>query len=241
MFFSQNNNSDGVVSTNTTITTLYGELSSLTIGAWNEKINLRFSPSIGKDGNGLNQYDKERTASTALTQRNAFSLLKLFNSEIRPKYENKEEIGEGINVAISMGRPDSRNILMIEYKPDENKENRFYLTFAQNVSSDGKVPDENKISYKFAQTDAMTDYKTSDGSGNSVKIESELETFLTILNHRNDILPMISHSIRHSNEIGKRYANKNNSNQNYGNSNSGFNSGSFDNSFTEMEEGLPFN
>lgn len=235
MFFGQNNNSDNVVSTNTTITTMYSDLSSLVIGAWNDKINLKFSPSIGKDANGLNQYDREKRANTALTQSNSVALLEKYKKEILPKVQAKEDIGTGINVAVSMGRSNAKNILMIEYKPDENGENRFYLTFAQNVSDDGKVSDENKISYKFNQTETMTNYDPSTGAGDLSKEESEFENFIHILEHHTDILPMVAHSIRHSNEIGKRYANRsnNNSSSGFGNQMDSFNMG--------MPEELPFN
>ena len=54
MFFGGNsNNNSNEVSTNTTVNSFYSNLSQLTIGAWNDKINVRFNPSIGKDGNGL--------------------------------------------------------------------------------------------------------------------------------------------------------------------------------------------
>ena len=92
MFFGSNTNNSDVVSTNTTIMVLYSDLSSLTIGAWNDKINLKFSPSIGKDGNGLNQYDRERRANTALSQQNACTLYEMIRKEILPKLENKEEL-----------------------------------------------------------------------------------------------------------------------------------------------------
>lgn len=236
MFFGQNNNSDNVVSTNTTITTLYSDLSSLVIGAWNDKINLKFSPSIGKDGNGLNQYDRERRANTALTQSNIIALLEKYKETMLPKIESKEDIGEGINVAVSMGRANAKNILMIEYKPDENKENRFYLTFAQNVSDDGKVSNENKISYKFNQTEVMINYNPETGSGELVKKEAEFGNFMDILEHHTDILPLTAHSIRHSNEISKRYSgNKSSSN---------FNNNSMDSfniNMDEYSEELPFN
>lgn len=240
MFFGSNTNNSDVVSTNTTIMVLYSDLSSLTIGAWNDKINLKFSPSIGKDGNGLNQYDRERRANTALSQQNACTLYEMIRKEILPKLENKEDIGTGINVAVSMGRPEAKNLLIVEYKPDENKQNRFYLTLAQNVSDTGVVTDENKISYKFNQTEIMTNYDSATGSGTMETVESEFLNFVEVLRRRIDIEPMIAHSIRHSNSIGKKYAN---GSSNYSNQNNNQNFGSFSNGFTseDVPDELPFN
>lgn len=236
MFFGSNNgNNSDVVSTNTAIMVLYSDISSLTIGAWNDKINIKFSPSIGKDGNGLNQYDKERRASTALSQQNACTLYEMITKEILPKYQSGD-IGTGINVAVSMGRPEAKNLLIVECKPDENNEPRFYLTLAQNVSESGVVTDENKISYKFNQTESMVNYDPSAGNGDMKVIESEFLNFVEVLKRRIDIEPMIAHSIRHSNSIGKKYAN---GSSNYSNNNSGFNS--FGGGFSSNDEELPFN
>ena len=236
MFFGSNNNSNDSVNTNTTIITMYSDLSSLTIGAWNDKINLKFNPSIGKDGNGLNQYDRDKRASTALTQTNACALLANIKTVILPKYQSGEDIGDGINVAVSMGRADAKNILRVEYKPYEGK-NRFLLTLAQGVSDNGTVSDDNKISYLFNQVETMTNYNSSTGSGDLSIDEAEFFNFVDILKRRTDILPNIAHSIRHSKEIGKRYSNNgggNNFNNNSSSSNTDFLSAMND-------EGLPFN
>lgn len=236
MFFGSNNNNSDAVNTNTTIIPLYSDLSSLTIGAWNDKINLRFNPSIGKDGNGLNQYDRDKRASTALSQTNACALLAKIKKVILPVYQSGE-VGDGVNVAVSMGRQNARNLLIVEYKPYEGKP-RFFLTLAQNVAEDGKVTDENKISYLFNQTETMNNYDSSTGQGELTIDEAEFFNFVGILKRRADLLPLISHSMRHSKEIGKKYTQGNSNGSGFENS---FQNQSSNDNFLMNGEEIPFN
>ena len=114
MFFGGNsNNNSNEVSTNTTVNSFYSNLSQLTIGAWNDKINVRFNPSIGKDGNGLTQYDRDKKLNTAIAQANAVSLIKMIDDKIIPVISSEEK--EEISVSISMGNNTSKNVLTVYY------------------------------------------------------------------------------------------------------------------------------
>lgn len=241
MFYGQNNNNtNDAVSTNTTIITLYSDISSLTIGAWNEKINLKFNPAVGKDGNGLTQYDRENRKSTAISQVNATTLLEQINKKIMPMLHGEKE-KEPTTVGILIGNPSSRNSIILEYKPSETGEYVFYLTFLQNVGADGTSTPSGKISYAFNTTDVAESYDSNLDALviDENKEQGEFLLFVNILKRHGDILPMISHSMRYSREIGKKYANNNSNgynnmnnqmNGNYGMSNNGF----------DMGEGLPF-
>ena len=92
MFFGSNsNNNQNDVSTNTSIMSFYSELSQLTIGAWNDKINLRFNPATGKDGNGLTQYNRDKKISSALSQVNASALYMEIKEKIMPMIAGEKE------------------------------------------------------------------------------------------------------------------------------------------------------
>ena len=236
MFFGGNsNNNSNEVSTNTTVNSFYSNLSQLTIGAWNDKINVRFNPSIGKDGNGLAQYDRDKKLSTAIAQANAVSLIKMIDDKIIPVISSEEK--EEISVSISMGNNTSKNVLTVSYKPDEDGVYSVFLTLCKGVSDQGIADESNTISYKFNKTETMVNYKPETGSGESYSVEGEFILFCDILRNHTDILPLTAHSIRHSDAIGRKYRSNNKSNQN-GNSMSDM-MGGYTPDF--MEEGLPFN
>lgn len=239
MFFGGNsNNNSNEVSTNTTVNSFYSNVSQLTLGAWNEKINIRFNPATGKDGNGLTIYDREKKISTAITQVNATALVKEIEEKIIPVINSDEK--EDISVSISIGNNTSKNVLTVSYRPNENNVYSLFLTFCKGVSDQGIADPENTIEYEFNKTDTMTNYDPSNGSGNINSIEAEFMLFFDILKNHVSILPMTAHSIRHSNAIGKKYQN-NNSYQNNNNNNMNTSSMMSDYSASFMEEGLPFN
>lgn len=243
MFFGSNsNNNQNDVSTNTSIMPFYSELSQLTIGAWNDKINLRFNPATGKDGNGLTQYNRDKKISSALSQVNASALYMEIKEKIMPMIAGEKEKEKKV-VSVSMGSATSKNILSVEYKEDENSEYRVYLTLNKGVTDQGIADGENSISYLFNQTEVMENYDPTTGSGDVKKLEGEFVLFTGILKKHSDLLPFVSHCMRHSKDISKKYASNYSNNNNYNNNNSaggGYENGFF-NDASGMEDGLPFN
>lgn len=209
MFFGNNksNNNDSI-NVNTRFEALYSDTSSLVYGGWNNKLSIRLLPAIGKDSNGLTQYDDKAKSITSLSQTNAKALYLAFEKEIKPNIGQDKEIK--VSVSISSGT----NILSIGYKLDGG--NPLYtLELAQGVNSDGIAEDESKIiSYTFNRTDVLINYDPKTGSGTPSVENSEFENFYDRLKHIGDLLPVSAHGIRYSDAIGKAYSSKYNNGSN---------------------------
>ena len=233
MFFGRNNNNNGTINTNTTFLTMYSDVSSLTISGWNDMIALRFLPAVGKDANGLTQYDKDKKVSTSLKPNNACALLKKIEKKVIPAYESGAKAKA---VTVKTKSKEGLNTITLSYKLDEDGKPKFTLIFAGKVNENGIADPANIIMYPFNTTETLEDYDPTTGGGTEDTEESEFFNFVEILKHRIDILGLNHHAAKHGNNISKAYGGNGNSN-----SDSQQNSGSdaFMNAFGGGE--LPFN
>lgn len=235
MFFGRNNNNNSGVNTNTTFLTLFSDVASLTISGWNDMISLRFLPAIGKDANGLTQYNKDAKISTSLKPNNSKALLRKIEKKIIPAYENGDKHK---TVTVKTRSAEKVNTITISYKLDDDGEAKFSLIFAGNVNENGVAEQGNIIIYPFNNVETLEDYDPTVGGGDDSKESAEFFNFVDILKHHIDLLGLNHHAVKHATNISRTYNNGNNS--------GGFNnqpSSAGDNNFTNMfgSEELPFN
>ena len=207
LFGNTNPNRDAI-NVNTGIVTFYSDISCLSIGGWNDKISLRWSPALGKDANGLTQYDKNHYVLTSLSFPNAAALYARYEKHLKKMVENREDPGdEGKSVAIPIRSKDgSTTVVVIEYKRDVNSGiPTLYLTLGKNAGPNG-VASENSISYKFNEIEMMEDYNMQTGACVEVKESGEFNNFIEILHSRMALTGLNAHASRYSNAIGSKYA-----------------------------------
>ena len=219
MFFGRNNNNSGTINTNTTFITFYSDVSSLTISGWNDMIALRFLPAMGKDANGLTQYDKDKKISTSLKPNNSCALLKKIEKKIIPAYEKGEKAKA---VTVKTRSKEGLNTITVSNKLDENGNPKFTLIFAGNVNENGIAEPANIIMYPFNSVETLEDYDPTVGGGTESTEEAEFFNFVEILKHRIDILGLNHHAAKHGNNLSKSYGNNNGGNQQSSNSGDAF-------------------
>lgn len=250
MFGRNNNQNNNGVNVNTTFKTFFSDLSSMTLGAWNGQISIRFTPCTGTDASGMRQYDQNRRANTALYPEKAIALKTGIDDVIIPalnKLKNGEEIDLPTSVSVSMGSNDKKNVLSVELDKDSSGKVRVYLRLYQMIKADNSTDPQNIFSYVFGENSYVTNYDYRNGQyGGEHEVESEWEVFYEILTKVTDILPISAHGTRYVNQLSSRFSSGGNS----GNNNSGnhsFNSSpsSYEapvSSFMGSEDfGLPFN
>lgn len=250
MFGRNNNQNNNGVNVNTTFKTFFSDLSSMTLGAWNGQISIRFTPCTGTDASGMRQYDQNRRANTALYPEKAIALKTGIDDVIIPalnKLKNGEEIDLPTSVSVSMGSNDKKNVLSVELDKDSSGKVRVYLRLYQMIKADNSTDPQNIFSYVFGENSYVTNYDYRNGQyGGEHEVESEWEVFYEILTKVTDILPISAHGTRYANQLSSRFSSGGNS----GNNNSGnhsFNSSpsSYEapvSSFMGSENfGLPFN
>lgn len=195
MFNNNTNNND--ISVNTGIVTLFSDSASLSIGCWNEKLSLRWMPSIGQDERGYHQYDKDRKVSTSLTHVKIAALLKKYNEHIKPHLDAGDVPDEkGWNAGVPISSKTSTNILLIEYKADEQGVPNFYLTFVRNPTP--AADPANIVTYKFNKMEVLVDYDPTTGESVDEVTHSEFDDFMDILKARKLMTGLTSHAHRFS-------------------------------------------
>ncbi len=203
MFGKNTNNNSNNVNSNTTFDTHFSDLSSLTIGGWNNMISIRLLPAVGKDANGMTQYNKDSRIQTSLTLDNAAALLEGIEKTIIPAYRTGDP-GNGVSTAVSMGG--GKNSLSITYQKDENGVPSFYLVFAQNLNQNGATTEDNIIRYKFNKTEYIDGYNPTTGGGNVEVTEAEFFNFVEKLRNRNELSGMTAHSMKYSKAISDKFS-----------------------------------
>ena len=229
-----NNNQSNQINVNTTLITWYSDTSMFTIGAWNEKISLKFTPCAGKDANGLNVYNREQTLSTALTLDKATVLFEKINEEIIPLLV--EGNTDEKSVSLQLGGKESVNVLTVAREKNADGDMQLSITFLKGVNPDGKASTSTQIiTYVFKDDEYMIDYDNTTGSGTTGKLSGQFKAFVDILKYHVFILPMSAHSSRYSkaviDKIGKKFNNG---------TNASLPTDSFSGGFSAMDE-LPFN
>ena len=204
MFF--NNNDRGPsVNVNTTVDTFWSDLSSLTIGCWNDKITLRWLPALQKDERGLTHYNKDAKISTSVSHVKIAALLQRYEQRLKDMVEAGEDPGEkGKSIMIPITPKDGGTAgLFIQYKRDEKGKPALYLTYAKQLMEVGADP-RNIISYKFNELSMMDDMSPEAGGGEQVEVKAEFDYFMQILRSHILMTGLNSHSTRYSNGFTKQ-------------------------------------
>lgn len=232
-----NNNQQNQINVNTTFLSWYSDTCMLTIGAWNDKISLKFTPCTGKDSNGLNVYDKQKALSTGLNLDKASILYNKIKEKIYPLL--KEDNTEEKSVSIQLGGKDNVNVLTVSKEKNADGNLQLSITFLKGVSGNGQANESTQIlTYVFKEEELMVDYDSSTGTGITEKESGQFDVFCDILKNRTSILPMTTHASRYSKAISDKLSQKYNNGPSRPSDTSteGFMSGGF----AGMDE-LPFN
>jgi hypothetical protein len=215
MNFGVQNNNSGTKNVNTKIRTFYGELSSMTVGYWNENLSIKINPLLNVTEEGIRQYDFNRKISTAITADKCLALSKVVEEKFLPKMEEVKQtntLDAAICVCIQVGTKGTA--IAIEYKNDEKSKPFLYLTIYTNIGQDGKAPSDGVYSYKFAKVNVATDYDPENGTGSDEYIDAEFLYFYEKLKTMVGTIGASAHSINWDS------ANKQgNSNSSYSNGN----------------------
>ena len=221
MFGRNNNQSNNGVNVSTTFKTFFSDLSSMTLGAWNGQISIRFTPCTGTDASGMRQYDQNRRANTALYPEKAITLKAGIDDVIIPalnKLKAGEEVELPTSVSVTMGSNDKKNVLSVELNKDSNGKIRVYLRLYQMVKADNTVDPQNIFSYVFGENTYITNYDYRNGQyGGEHEVKSEWEVFYEILEKVTEILPISAHGTRYLNQLSSRFSSGGNSGNNSGN------------------------
>ena len=204
MFNNNNNQSNGnEISVNTGIETFWGELSSLNVGCYNDKISLRWLPAIGKDDRGHTRYNSEGRVSTCISHVKVSALLSQYDKKLKEMVESGEEPpANGASVMVPINAKSGPAGLFIEYKKDENGKASVYLTMAKQLTEAGADP-ANIIRYKFNDLVVMSDMNPEQGGGEQEEIMAEFDYFVNILRAQILMTGINSHASRYSASFGK--------------------------------------
>lgn len=214
----QNNNSNADKSVNTRIATLYGDISSLQLTYWNDKLSIKINPLQSISPEGLRQYDYTRRATTAITQEKCLALVNDIEKNIIPKIESGESLTDNINVGVAVGTKGTA--VYVEYKNDDKGIPSTYLTMYTNIDpTTNKAPTEGIYSYKFTKTQVSVGYDSETGESKGTKaVESEFMFFFDKLKTMPQICGTAAQSINMDNM--NKSAPKNNYNSSYSNTQS---------------------
>lgn len=210
----QNNNGNGV-NVNTRLFTSYSDTCMISLGAWNDKLSLKFHPFKGVNADGIRQYaqDNSEIVSTSLTVDNTTAFLDGIKDKITPALESKTEA----SVSITMGMNESRKVLTLSTDGTDVS-----LSVIVGVAEDGTADTNNMITHKFNKKEYMAGYDPATGSGEVVSTNADYENFVKKLEGIYDLAPTVPHAINYSNAVRNSYGNRqqtNNNNNGGGNQN----------------------
>ena len=171
---------------NTYLRPMTSEQSMLSPSLWNQNLSIRIRPAIGRDGNGIVQYDKNRQGQTALSPENCRALISKFNEEIRPGYEAAIRDKLPCDVAsisvVSGGA--SKNVTTIRMRPGNDPEDMtpvMELEVALNVDANGVAAEGNIYRHEFAKKMVFLDYSPTTGPKGKSSVNADFETFLAVI------------------------------------------------------------
>lgn len=240
MYFGKTNSGDNTVNTNTTFHIWYSDTSMFTIGAWNKQLSLKFQPCTGVDAEGIRQYssDKSRIIFTSISPENAMIWLEDIYDTLLPKIK----AGEKVTVSLPVSSGEQRKVLTLGYDGEKS-----YIEVVTSMNENGIASDDTVLRHTFNQRSSMINYDYRTGNHEELIKEPELLLFIDKLKRFGDLVPMVSHSIRHDNAMRSSYANKNFSgnNQTSNSSTGAMNTPSYNAPVTnyngDMGDFLPFN
>lgn len=230
MFMGRTNNNSNGINVNTHLYTSYSETCLLKLGAWNDKISLKFHPCKGTNADGLRQYatDKSEIINTSLTVDNCSALIELINEKILPALKE----GTECSVSVAMGDAETRKVLTVK------TDGKFtFLIIAINVNDQGQTSAENIISHKFNMKTCVINYDPATGSGETVEVNADFTNFVEKLKDVYKLSAAAVHASKYSKAITNTLSSS------YNNANSGSSNQNYQapvNSYDSMEDILPF-
>lgn len=230
-----NNNNRRSVSTN--IKTLYGDTASMSLSYWNDMISIKMNPCTGTNADGVRQYDRNRSFSTALSIQKSKALVDLIEENILPLIKSVSEgnkLEHPVNVAVQCGV--KKAMVIIQYSNDDRGKPFVCLYGYTSSNDDGTCEQQNMYSYKFGKTNVIKNYNPNTGEGDVVQVESEFEFFYNVLKNQASAFGAASHSNSYftSWSNGGDNGNHGNAPSNYGNNFPTSNGGNSDTSGDDM-------
>lgn len=198
MYFGRNTNRDNTINTNTQFYTSYSDACLVVLGGWNRNLSLKFQPCTGVDGSGIRQYttDSNRMVFTSIVPENAVILLDVIERRILPAIDE----GRKESVAITVSSGDQKKILNVGYDGEHT-----FLEVATNLNENNGTSEESVLHHVFNQRSVLSHYDWKTGEAvNEVK-EMDFIMFYNFLRMAKDLIPSISHSIRHDKAIREAY------------------------------------
>lgn len=240
------NNGSQDINVNTRIETWFSETGMISIGCWNNKLSLRFTPAAGKNEDGVTTYSKDKKASTALDLKNCEALLYGLRTKINPFLEDPNvEVGTHSKISVSMGALQKRNILTIDAEKLE-KGYSVKIILHQGIT-DGNIgnPDTTYI-YTLSNKECAINYDDVTGEiEDEILVPTEYYVFYNIVNNYISMLSLSYHGQR----LSQAMSGQQNGAGNFQQNNQGFsappmNNGGYEapsHSFNGFDDGLPFN
>lgn len=230
-----NNNNRRSVSTN--IKTLYGDTASMSLSYWNDMISIKMNPCTGTNADGVRQYDRNRSFSTALSIQKSKALVDLIEENILPLIKSVSEgnkLEHPVNVAVQCGA--KKAMVIIQYSNDDRGKPFVCLYGYTSSNDDGTCEQQNMYAYKFGKTSVIKNYNPNTGEGDVVQVESEFEFFYNTLKNQANAFGAASHSNSYftSWSNGGDNGNHGNAPSNYGNNFPTSNGGNSDMSGDDM-------
>lgn len=197
-------NNSNQVNTNTGFVLWYSTQAMLQIGAWNDKLSLKFTPSAGQDEQGLTIWNKEGKQQTALTIDNCVALFERCKVKILPHIEAGDD--EEVSVGVAVGDTNAKGVVLIERKSVDGKM-KMFLTFIKNIGADGTANSGSSVvSYDFKQTECLDDYDYTKGTYTDVIEEGNFKGFLKLIENPSEWLPLAAHGIKHNDALKAKYS-----------------------------------
>lgn len=244
MWNNNGNNGYQQDSTNTHIQTLFGPLSYLQIGCWDDKISLDWVPMKGVTEAGRVVYDKDQKIRTALTHDKVEALVANYTTLMRDKIMRGEDPGpDGISVGVTVmsgGRDNTPKIeraVVIEYKRDGNGGYATFLSLTKDMTP--KTPPI--VTYQFNSTKVVAGSSPEMGELKEGTREGELMWFMKLL----ELHGSINRYMAHANKMAEKFSSRNNNSGGNGYQNSnGYNGGGSpqmpsDTGFMNIPDGIP--
>lgn len=230
-----NNNNRRSVSTN--IKTLYGDTASMSLSYWNDMISIKMNPCTGTNADGVRQYDRNRSFSTALSIQKSKALVDLIEENILPLIKSVSEgnkLEHPVNVAVQCGA--KKAMVIIQYSNDDRGKPFVCLYGYTSSNDDGTCEQQNMYAYKFGKTNVIKNYNPNTGEGDVVQVESEFEFFYNVLKNQANAFGAASHSNSYFTSWSNGGDNGNHGNvpSNYGNNFPTSNGGNSDTSGDDM-------
>lgn len=199
----ENNNRSNSINVNTTIIPWYSSTCRLTIGAWNDKLSLEFTPCTGQDSNGYNTYDKDKKVNTALTFENSCMLSLAIDKTLMPHIEAGDDTET--SVSVMTGDKTNPNVIQIAREKTEDGTLGMSITFMKGVGSDGKATDATVINkFWFNSGEYIVDYDCNSGEHVGNIVPAQFLAFRTILMNHIKMLSMGVHATKYSKAIVDR-------------------------------------